>query len=329
MPTDVTVKVDDRVRLLSALLAVTTFPEQAQQRRPHGTHLHARATSKQLAAWREHPAALALQALLDKGAPLEALFTLILTARFPDLIFERAPAWMPDNWGDKLRDFYAAANLAQWWKDEDAAWVKARADAAGVLENATFKPILRLFVGDVQENFVFMPNISYPTDHELGLRIGRDLICIAPPRLAWGDSAPWSYNEDPAYIYRVALGQYGRLAYNAYLRAHPDIAQKAAQKPFKLNPEFVAQHPKWDDQFGTLFIAAMVALLLEEHISKAEADAHVLMERKTNHMIALPAMITVLKRQIDARKTDDASSLLDSLPVLASQLHVTMKIMAR
>ena len=40
---DVRVKLDDRVRLLGAVLAATDYPEQMQRVKPHGTHAHARA----------------------------------------------------------------------------------------------------------------------------------------------------------------------------------------------------------------------------------------------------------------------------------------------
>jgi len=78
---DVTVKLDDRVRLLSAILAVTDYPEKAQKMKPHGTHYHARATNKHLANHRSHPAVQATQSLLDQNTPLEAIFALVMLNR--------------------------------------------------------------------------------------------------------------------------------------------------------------------------------------------------------------------------------------------------------
>ena len=41
-----------------------------------------------------------------------------------------------------------------------------------------FKPFLEPFVGEVHEDLVFVPNISYPTDQEIGLRIEkRTAVC--------------------------------------------------------------------------------------------------------------------------------------------------------
>jgi len=325
MPTDVTVKIDDRARLLSAALSATRYPELAQKRRPHGTHSHARSTSKQLAPFADHAAVQDLQGLLDQGAPLEALFTLIMTTRLPDLTIERPPRWMPANWGDKLRDFMQRAALTQWWQDEDGAWMKAREDAARMFESISFKPFLYPFVA---ENLVFVPNISFPTDQELGLRLGRDLVCIAPPRLAWGDSPPWPYNEDPTHVYRAALSQYAKMLMIGYLRAHADVVADASKNPIQMGDQGRIKYPTWQDQFAALFVAGAVAIFLEDHVNKAEASAYVLMERKTNNLTVLPAVIAVLRRYMNEREAGKFGSLLDFLPVFPKQLRVTTKIQA-
>ena len=96
MSTDVTVKLDDRVRLISAVLALTSFPDTVQAKRPHGTHIHARMTRKNLAEHSQHPAVLDLEMLLAKGAPLEAIYTLALLVRLDEgKLTTKAPAWLP------------------------------------------------------------------------------------------------------------------------------------------------------------------------------------------------------------------------------------------
>ncbi len=325
MPTDVIVRIDDRVRLLSTVLALTRFPEQSQQRRPHGTHLHARATIKQLAAHKDHPAVQDLQTLLDQRAPLEALFTLALAARFPDMTIDRPPRWMPAGWNENLADFYQRAELARWWAEEDAAWTKARDDAASVFAPISFKPFLQSFVGDITEGLVFIPNISYPTDQELGIRLGRDLVCIAPPRLAWGDSPPWPFNEDPAHVYRAALAQYSKLLMITYLRAHAEAVAEAAKNPLTHVDHLRSRYPTWSDQFTALFVAGAAAIFLEDHLSKAEADAYVLMERKTNNLTVLPAVIMVLRRYLSEYQSGKFASFLDFLPIFPKQLKVTAR----
>ena len=235
---DVCVKLDDRVRLMSAVLAVTRYPEKAQARKPHGTHAHARMTRKQLARFGDHEAVKMLQNLIDQGAPLEAIYTLALVLRFPEGKVEKPPRWMPPHWDEQLNQFYAASDLATWWKSEDAVWQKALGDSQRMFANVNFKPFLQPYLGEIKEELVFIPNISYPTDQELGLRLGADLVCIVPPRLAWGDSPPWPYDEDPAYVYRSALTQFGRMLMMAYLRAHAEQIAEIAQTPLPVTVQF-------------------------------------------------------------------------------------------
>ena len=322
---DISVKLDDRVRLMSAALAATRYPEQAQARRPHGTHAHARATRKLLADFADHEAVRALQTLIDQGAPLEAIFTLGLALHLPDGKIAKPPRWMPPHWNEQLAQFYADSALAGWWRSEAFAWEKSRTDATQVFENAYFKPFLQPYLGEIKERLIFIPNISYPTDYELGLRVGGDLVCIVPPRLAWGDSPPWPFNEDPAHVYRAALAQYGRMLVLAYLRDH---AGEIDEKPLPVTDQFKALYPTWGEQFAALFVAGAVAIYLEDHVSAAEANAYVLMERKVHGLEVLPGVISVFRRYVTELERGRYHSLLDLLPNFGRQLRVANRIVS-
>ena len=327
---DVTVRLDDRIRLMAAVLAATTWPERAQQRRPHGTHAHARATVRFLAEHRAHPAVQALQGLLDEGAPLEAAFAYALSLSWPGL--EPLPGvdmrWAPPHWAAQLRAFYEQTGLGAWWQAEDAAWQNALHQARRVFARAAFRPFLGRIIEAVPEHLVFIPSISQPTDQDIGLRLGSALVCIAPPRLAWGDSPPWPYDEDPAHVYRAALTQYGRVLLLGYLRAHADRLAAAAAVPLPLSDQFRAMYPSWEEQFTVLFVAAAVAVYLEDHVSKKEADAYVLMTHKAHGMTVLPGAVSVLRRYLNERDAGRYATLLDFLPVFPKQLRVANRIVS-
>lgn len=325
---DVIVHLDDRVRTMSALLAATRYPDQAQARRPHGTHPHARATRKRVAAFVHHPAVTDVQTLLDRGAPMEALFSLALLFRAPNFSAEKLPSWSPLNFAEHVRDFYARAELARWWRDESAAWEKSRADCRAVFAGAPIKQFLAPFVGEVQEQLVFIPNIGYPCDQEIGLRFTGRLVAIIPPRLAWGDSPPWPYDEDPAHVLRAAITEYGRLLINAMLKEKPEIMPSAVQAPLPVGEIIAKRHPRWQDQLMVLLTAGMVALYLETHVSKAEAEAYVLMERKVRGMTALPAVVSVLGRYMSEKAAGRYKGLSDFLPKFPKLLRVANKIVS-
>lgn len=325
---DVIVRIDDRLRLMSAVLAATNWPEQSQKRQPHGTHAHARATRKYLNEHLKHPAVQSLQGLLDQGAPLEAMFTFAMCLGWPglELQIDVLPGWVPPRWIMELRDFYRVTGLAEWWRTEDAVWTKSLNESRRIFQNTAFKPFLQPFIGEVHEPLVFVPNISYPTEQEIGVRVGNELLCIAAPRLAWGDSPPWPFDEDPAHVYRAALSQFGRLLIIAYLRRHADRLAEAAKNPIPVGDQFAAMYPTWEEQFVALWVGAAVAIYLEDHVSAAEAKAYVLMARKAQGMTILPGTISVLRRYLTEREAGRYHDLLDFLPIFPKQLRVAKRI---
>ncbi|MEZ4669279.1 MAG: hypothetical protein R3E39_15345 [Anaerolineae bacterium] len=325
---DVTVRLDDRVRLMSAVLAVTDWPQKSQDRKPHGTHAHSRATRKFLEPVKDHGAVQALQELLDSGAPLEAAFAFALQLHWPAIEADELPAWAPPRWDEKLRDFYNQSNLVTWWQTEDAVWQGALHQSEKMFEAVTFKNTLQPFFGEIPEKLVFIPSVSYPTDMEIALRFNNELVCIAPPRLAWGDSPPWPFDEDPGYIYRSALSQYSKLLVHAYLREHADKIATISETALPVSDQFRARFPTWQEQFTTLFVAAMSALYLEGHISKAETNAYVLMERKMHGMTSLPGMISVLRRYLTAYDDGKYKSMIDWLPGFPRQFKIAAKIVS-
>lgn len=324
--TDVLVKLDDRVRLLGALLALTRYPEHAQQMKAHGTHPHARSTRKYLHDYEQHAAVTGLQTILDQGAPLEALFTLMLALRWPDLTLDALPRWVPPGWDAALRDFYTTSGVQHWWKLDAHAWDKSLHDVQDAMHTFAIKPLFSSFLGPIPETLLFMPHIGYPTDQEVGLRLGSHLILIVPPRLAWGESPPWPYDEDPAHLYRAAINGYGRLLLLAYLRDHPEAVSEAAKTALPVSEPFARRYPTWAEQFTTLFIAGASALYLEAHVSPAEAASYVLLERKTRHMDILPSVIHVLRRFLNETAGDKFKTLVDYLPVFAKQVRVAQRI---
>ncbi len=324
----VIVRLDDRIRLLSAVLAATDFPEKSQRLKPHGTHAHSRATRKYLADHAAQPAITAAQALLDQGAPLEALFTLAAHMTFPQMKLSiPAPGWMPGNWDAQLAEFYVKADLEAWWKKERVLWDKAHTEAQKVFAGRELRPFLEQFLGPIPEDLVFTPNISYPTDKEIGIRMAKELICIAPPPLAWGDSPPWPYDEETnvMHSYRCAISQYTRMILASLLRANPERVAEASSAELPVNDQFKAQFPTWESQFVELFVTAVVAIYLEDYVNAAEYKAFVLMEQKVRGMNILPGTVSVLRRflQEQGKKYD---TLMEFLPLFPKQLRVAKRI---
>ncbi|MBL8134518.1 MAG: hypothetical protein JNL42_21845 [Anaerolineae bacterium] len=323
-PSDVTVLLDDRLRLIAAVLALTNYPDQEKAK--HGSHLHARSTRKHLAMLSEHAAVRDLQTLLDRGAPLEAVFTLALMLDLETGSVERAPSWMPPGWGAALRDFYENTPLRAFWQKEEEFWMRAVDEAAKALGDKQFKPFLEMFVGAFPERLIFAPNILFPTDRELGLRRGGEIVCLVPPRIAWGESPPWPFDEDPAHVYRAVIATAGQMLMMDFLRANAGSISLEGQKPLPLNDAFMQNNPTWAEQFTYLFVTSAVAIFLEDHVNRQEADAYVLMERRVTGLDVLPPAIQVYRRYMREVRDGNYSNILDFIPHFSRQLRIAHRV---
>ena len=326
---DVIVKIDDRVRLMSAVLAATEYPTQAQKAKPHGTHAHARATRKFLKELSKQNAVEATQKLIDQGTPLDALFALVMLMDWPNLTIPALPPWAPHDYNAMLRDFYEIGELGEWWEKEKAVWDKTLHEAANVFQKAQFKEFFIPFLDKVDEQLIFMPNVSYPTDYDVGFHIRNDVVCIAPPPLAWGDSPPWPYDERTmhAYSIRAAMYAFGRMLLDKYFKVHSkelDDVVKSTELP--VGDQFKAQYPAWKGQFEALFLSAIVAMYLEAHIDEKEYKAYMLMQKKARGMDMLPGTVSVLRRYLQEVGKRKYNNLAEFLPFFPVQLRVAKKI---
>lgn len=322
----VQVRTDDRARLMSAVLAATNYPDIAQKVKGHRPHMHARNTTKRVAEFNHHPAVTALQVLLDQNAPLEAFYTYILKLSWPDLEGTHIPRWVPPKWNEQLKNFYEVTKIVELWQEEEESWQKARLDSEKVLAAVDFPTFLRPFIGEMVEQPVYMPNISYPSERSVGVRVGGELICIGPPRIAWGDNPPWPFDEDPAHVFIDTLSEYARLMMLAYLRQNQDKVAPVAEKPLPVSEQFVEKYATWGDQFTELFVVGIVTLFLEEAVSKNEAKAYILMNSKANGLKILPGVVSVLQRYLKEFSSNKYDSFIDYLPNFPNHLRVAKTI---
>lgn len=329
--TPVKIMLDDRLRLISTALAATDYPEKAQERKRHHAHAHARAAIKHLQdrEMSKHPAIVALQDMLNQGVPIEAIFSLGMYLKWPDLSAPAFPDWMPDGWNVQLRDFYEKAEIGQFWLAADKSWQNASSESERIFtEKVHFKELLEKFVGEIKEDFVFVPNLLWPANREVGIRVENQLISIVPPPLAWGESPPWPYDEETRlaeHTYPMALAQYARLLMLNYLRNHADELSDATEKDLPINDELKVQYPTWEDQFLALFQSGIVAIYLEDYINLTEARGFMLMEKRVRKMTELPGTVSVLRRFLQ-QKGKKYKTLAEFLRVFPTQLRVAKKI---
>ncbi len=328
----VVIRVDDRVRLMSAVLAATSYPDKSQERRKHGTHPHARGTRKVVGEYTHHPAVHALQVLLDQNVSLVRAYKYALRLTWPGLealeTDDELPRWVPPGWSKSLRHFYEVTGLAKWWSEEKIQWSTAQRHLEEAFAKTDLYAFLEPFVGPVMETLVFMPNIGYPTDQRLGLRLGGELVAIMPPPIAWGDSPPWPYKDDPALAYRTALHEYGEILMSAYLGHYQEVINNLADKSLYVDERYAAAHLTWKEQFMGLFKAAITAIFLEDSVSSLEARSFLQFMQKVENLTVLPGVVSVFRRYLEEYKAGRYPTFAEYLPNFPKHLRVVKSIAA-
>lgn len=321
------IKTDDRIRLLSAVLGATSYPDKSQEKRKHGTHAHARGTRKIVAEFNHHPAVRAMQILLDQSIPLAAMCGYMLRLTWPALeVGEDMPRWVPPRWNEHLKHFYEQTGLEKWWQEETPQWETPKRHLREIFGPVDLYSFFMPFVGHVVETLVFMPNISYPTDQTIGLRLGGELIAISPPPMAWGDSPPWPYKDDPALAYRTALAEYGGMLMDAYIRQHSDTIEQIADRPLQVDEKYAAAHPSWHAQFMGVFKATITAIFLEDSVSSLEARSFLQYMQKVEGLTSLPGVVSVFRRYLEDFRAGRYQGFIDYLPNFTKHLRVARSI---
>jgi hypothetical protein len=323
----ITVRIDDRVRLLAAILSLTDWPQREQADKPHGVHAHARATQRFLADFADHPAVHSTQDLLNAGYALELLLGFAAYLNWPELDVPGArPEWAPHWWPSQIRDFYWASGLQVFWGKETPVWEQAIREAEHAFPaSLDMLGLLEEFFGPRNVHLVFHPNLCYPTDRPIGFQRNNELVCVAPPPIAWGDNPPWPYDDDPAWACATAFGTYARTLLKAYLKAHPRETERARSGHLPVPEDFRKQHPDWFDQFALIFVDGVTAVFLGSTLGKAEADAFILMEHKAHVFAILPAAVGALQTYLADHKAGRYGEFADFLPTFHESLQAPGK----
>ena len=325
----VNVVIDDRVRLMSAVLALTDWPSREQQRQRFRPHVHARRTAVELESYRDHPSVKTLQWVLDLGLSLESVYMYGLNLKWPQMRQVSRLPWAPDGWEEDLADFRKQTHLEAWWAESRLDWQLAQEQTSQLVRDLDLGGFLEPFVGPVDETLVLMPNVSFPSASSVGVRVNGHLVCIAPPRRAWGDNEPWPFDEDPGHIYGCLIFQYGRLLLSEYLRRNPDAVEAAEKVPLPQEGLDQAQRSTWSDQFTALVATGLVALFLEQSLGKPEAQAYILMTERTEGLKTLAAVVHVLKRYLVAYQQGQYESFADYLPQFPTHLRLAQGLSSR
>ncbi len=324
----VIVQIDNRIRLLSSLLALTTWPDQEQAYYPHGVHAHARNLRQALAEAENHPAVLIMQEALESALTLGEIFSYARCLSWPGLRLRShdAPAWAPANWPAHIRDFAHAHRLTEVWDRDKAAWQSAETAARAAMARAgDLAALLARFFGPPGSPILFVPNLGYPSTQTLAFRDGGTVVCVCPPPVAWGTNPPWPYDDNPADPAREMAAACARLLLIELLDAAPEESDALRRAGLPVPNTFRARHPGWQDQLAVLLVGAITTLYLRETFGQAEADAYILMTHRAHGFEVLPGAVEALEKYLAAQAQGQFETVLPYLSTFIRSLRITDK----
>ena len=251
-----TVTLDDGLRLAGALLAAGAWPDLEQASRPYKPHRAAEAARRELARLRAHPAVLAAEALA--GKPGEGGVDELFGAAF-------AGAW-PDDVAAHLDNFAAQAQMDHLRAAALGDWEAAQADLGAVLGRAELGGFLARMLGPELPPITVFPNLLYPGRESVSVLTAKGWLLCLPPPLAWGTSPPWRYGDRPDEVLARAAEH---LAGSMMRQSLPEV------------------------QAGMFGLAAAVLFLRDAEGAEA-ADQFMLMERRTRKQPGLAGVVATL-----------------------------------
>ncbi len=230
------VRIDERARTLSALLAATDWPEREQVAVPFGIHPQAVALRRHAEPFRDHPGATFIQQALDTMSDDSApYFEVVLNMSWPDFgpDFESASKSLAGldaaEFGLHLKTFLTDAGLSTFWKEHEKDWAEAVSAIREHIVSLDIMSFLGSFFGDDGFKIVCVPNILFPTQHAIGVVTRTEICCLIPPRRAVGQSPPWPFADDREHVLSgVIFAACGALVPD-YLSKHADEVSGAAE----------------------------------------------------------------------------------------------------
>lgn len=204
MNQSLTVSIDNRLRLATAVLAVSDWPDEEQRQTPHAVHAHAKQTRHFLMPFAGHDAVYLTNQALGNGVSLEELGSAALRCDWPTFnTTEPLPQVLQiETWLAALADFAAKTNIAaDLWAAHAQLWETAAAELDAIFTDSPLPVFFARLTGrPLPAAIAITPTLTYPALKPL-LATRRDqLWLLLPPPKAVGESPPWPYAEDPSWV---------------------------------------------------------------------------------------------------------------------------------
>jgi len=282
------ITIDERMRLVTAVLAASDWPDEEQKQQPHAVHSQAKQLRQFVQPFRSHPAVNGVNEALLNGVELEELFSAALRSTWPDFApTTELPHLLKINeWVHSLADFARETSIMTlFWPKHTAVWQEALSDLKKILAGDQLLSVLgQLHDGEIETAVTLMPNLVYPALTPVVATTDDALLLLLPPPKAVGESPPWPYDEGPGWVVATVCRQL---------------------IPYLLVTE-LAQMNRREQR---LALHAAAAFCLDQLMDESEAQAYLLRTKKAHDMLELPALFAKLQAEIESGNGRPLTSL--------------------
>lgn len=270
---EVSVRVDERVRLVAAVLAAGDWPALEQNKRgAHAVHPQAKAIRRFLVQYADHPAVLAANRYLADGVAPAELFTVAVRCDWPDFRPQVSLPARMIGWAEQLAELQAEIEVtARFWSEHEVIWSEAVADLQGIFAGTDLPDFLeQLLRRTLATAIVIVPNLIYPAMETVPVAAEGSYYLLIPPPKAVGESPPWPYRDE----------EEGVLATACYHSLSLALAEPLA-----------ALSPAHEIRFRH----AATVLFLERAVDETAARFYLLRRRKEAGIEGLPEAVATLR----------------------------------
>ena len=272
------IKIDERLRLVTAVLAVSDWSTDEQDQLTHAVHPQAKQVRQFVAPFSSHPAVKGANEALINGVELADLFSAALRCAWPDFT---PTAELPNvlkikEWLHSLANFaYATAVATEFWPQQTAVWQEAVTALKSIFSSdGLLNSLAQLGDSGMETAVSLMPNLIFPALSPVVATTDGALTLLLPPPKAVGESPPWPFDEDPGWV--VAT-----------------VCQELI--PYLL----VNEIDKLDGSERPLAIHVSVAHCLAQMLDEFEAQAYLLRAKKEQKLPQLPTLFAQLQTEIE------------------------------
>jgi hypothetical protein len=273
-----TVTIDERLRLVTAVLSASNWPIEEQYQQTHAVHPQAKKVAYFGRSFNTHLAVNGANQALLNGVELADLFSAALRCTWPDFtpIAELPRVLKIKEWVQSLADFAQKTAIAsEFWPQHTAVWQEAQSALEKIFaDDSLLTSLAQLQAADFDTAVTLMPNLVFPALMPVVATSDGALTLLLPPPKAVGESPPWPYDEDPGWV----------------------VATVAEQ----LIPHLLAAElTQLDDAQQHLAIHTAVAHCLAQLLDDFEAQSYLLRAKKAHHLPQLPALFVRLQDEVE------------------------------